>query len=313
MATKRDGFTGACIDVIWDNADFHGGKKNMNVWDYAVCEGYGGEAGLAALMAECWKHDLLVNAWVPAGHLNSGSPVWKNHPGWVMKNARGEPFSNPSGLSHGSLDSGFHDYFRDRVLGVVRKFRLDGLWMDSHLPYAQQLQPPDHTARLAALYREFTLAGARHVMVEGDASVFGAYAIGVEDDWVKEWGRMPEPELFLGSTMQAGSIEPRFYLDHFRRYTAAGAMWVMNWDFLHSPKLTGAEFDAARREVRQVVQDYRTVKDRMVHRYVHEDGSGYTWTNDRDPLHVVWLIKDAKLPDGRSGQAGKVYVVEATR
>jgi hypothetical protein len=48
----------------------------------------------------------------------------------------------------------------------------------------------------------------------------------------------------------------------------------------------------------------------MVHRFVHEDGSGYTWTNDRDGARVVWLLKDAALADGRRGDAGKVYVLE---
>jgi hypothetical protein len=74
---------------------------------------------------------------------------------------------------------------------------------------------------------------------------------------------------------------------------------------------TGDDFADARREVREVVADYRRVKDRMVHRFVHADGSGYTWTNDKDRARVVWLLHDAKLPDGRSGEAGKVYVVEA--
>ena len=55
---------------------------------------------------------------------------------------------------------------------------------------------------------------------------------------------------------------------------------------------------------------YRRVKDRMVHRCAHADGSGYTWTNDRDRTKVVWLLKDAPLPDGRRGQAGQVHVME---
>jgi hypothetical protein len=75
--------------------------------------------------------------------------------------------------------------------------------------------------------------------------------------------------------------------------------------------LTGEDVDAARREIRQVVQDYRRVKNRMVHRFVHEDGSGYTWTNDQDRTKVVWLFRDANLPDGRPGEAGKVYLVQS--
>ena len=94
-----------------------------------------------------------------------------------------------------------------------------------------------------------------------------------------------------------------------RRYVAAGAPWIINWDFLFSDKLKGDDLDAGRREVRQVVQDYGRVKDRMVHRFVHADGSGYTWTNDRDATRVVWLLQDASLPDSRRGQAGQVYVI----
>src|SRR4030095_7003781 len=159
--TASEGFTGASIDVIWDNADFHGGAKNMNVWDYAVCEGYGGTKCLEFLIDECRKHNLLVTAWVPAGHLTSSSPVWKDHPDWILKNQRGENFINPSGgIWHGALDSGFRDYYVDRVARTVRQFGLDGLWLDTHLSYAQQLRPADHSARLAAVYQEFIKAGA---------------------------------------------------------------------------------------------------------------------------------------------------------
>jgi hypothetical protein len=308
--TAREGFAGASIDVIWDNSDFHGGAKNMNVWEYAICDGYGGAKGLRALIDECKRHKLLVIAWAPAGHLTTASPVWKQHPDWLLKNPRGETFKNPSGLYHGALDTGFRDYFRDKLVGVVREFGLDGLWMDTHLSYAQQSRPADHSVRLAALYQDFVKAGAAQLSVEGDASAFGSYGIAIGDDWLKEWGKVPDPELYYGSRMQCGSVDPQFWRTHFRRYVAAGAAWVVDWDFLFSAKLTGDEFDAARREVREVVQDYRRVKDRMVHRFVHEDGSGYTWTNDKDGTKVVWLLKDARLPDGRRAEAGKVYRVD---
>ena len=77
-----------------------------------------------------------------------------------------------------------------------------------------------------------------------------------------------------------------------------------------SEKLGGPEFESARREVRQVVRDFGRVRGRMVHRFAHADGSGYTWTNDRDRSKVVWLLKPATLPDGRSGQAVQVYVIQ---
>lgn len=306
--TAREGFTGASIGVIWDNADFHGGAKNMNVWDYALCEGYGGEAGLKALAEECKSHNLEIIAWVSAGHLWSQSPVWKAHPDWVLLNQRGEKFVNPAGgIWHGALDTGFHDYFRDRVVDAVRRFGLKGLWLDTHLSYAQQTRPPDHAAKLAAIYRDFIKAGAQHLLVEGDASAIGTYAIAISDDWDK----VPDPDLYYGAMLAGGSMDPQFYLSHFRRYVAAGAPWIIDWDFLFTTKLHGEDLDAARSELRRVLQDYRRVKDRMVHRFAHADGSGYTWTNDRDRTKVIWLLKDAALPDGRLGKAGEVHLLEA--
>src|SRR5262249_56796488 len=129
-------------------------------------------------------------------------------------------------------DSGFRDYYHDRVVGIIRDSGVDALWVDTHLSYAQQLRPPDHTARLAALYRDFIRAGAKHLSVEGDASAFGSYGIGIDDDWEKEWGKVPEPDLYYGSAMHAGSMAPGLYMRHFRRYVAAGAPWVIDWDFL---------------------------------------------------------------------------------
>ena len=48
----------------------------------------------------------------------------------------------------------------------------------------------------------------------------------------------------------------------------------------------------------------------MVHRFAHADGSGCTWTNNRDRDRVVWLLKDAPLPDGRRGDVGQVYDIK---
>jgi hypothetical protein len=309
-ATTREGFTGASINVIWDNADFHGGAKNMNVWDYTICDAYGGEAGLKLLMEECKRHDLRVIAWTPAGHLWGQSPVWKEHPDWILLNARGEKFVNPAGgIWHGALDSGFQDYWRERVVDVTRRFGFAGLWLDTHLAYAQQSRPPDHNARLASTYSDFIKAGAKHLLMEGDASAFGSYAIGIGEDWEQQGRKVPDPDLYYGAMLACWSMNPRVYLNHFRRYVAAGAPWIIDWDFLFSEKLTGDELKAARRELRRVVQDYRRVKGGMAHRFAHLDGSGYTWTNDRDSTKIVWLLRDAPLPDGRRGEAGQVYVI----
>jgi hypothetical protein len=308
--TAGDGFTGVAIDVIWDNADFHGGAKNMNVWDLSVCQGYGGEAGLKSLVDGCHRNNLCVTFWAPAGHLWDRAQLWSDHPDWLLQRGDGQSAKTPTGPVFGNLDSGFRDYYRDSITRVIRQFGFDGVWLDAHLSYARQTHPPDHTARLTEIYRDFIKAGARHLLVEGDASVFGRYSIAIGDDWEKAWGKMPEPDLYYGAMLMAGSMEPQFYLRHFRRWTAAGAPWVIAWDFLHSTKLKGEPVEAARREVRHVVQDYQRVKDRMVHRFVHTDGSGYTWTNDRDKSKVAWLLEDAQLPDGRMGQAGNVYVIE---
>jgi hypothetical protein len=123
--------------------------------------------------------------------------------------------------------------------------------------------------------------------------------------------RLAENDLYYGAVLAAGSMNPRFYLNHFRRYVAAGAPWIINWDFLFSTKLGGDEIEPARREVRQVLRDYQRVKDRMGHRFVHADGSGYTWTDDRDKTKVVWLLKNGPLPGGRKGDAGQAYLIEA--
>jgi hypothetical protein len=207
---------------------------------------------------------------------------------------------------YGDLHTGFGDYFRDRSLAAIETFGFDGLWMDSHLSCAGQPRDRPNSQRLAALYCDYIRAGARQLIVEGDASVFGSYGIGIDESW----GQIPSPDLYCNSTMLGWGNDPSLYLRHFRRYVAAGAAWVVSWDFLFSPKLSGPDWDAARREVRAVLRDYAAVKDLMVHRFAHADGSGYTWTNDRDARQVVWLLADAPLPDGRSGVAGTVYVLD---
>ena len=56
------------------------------------------------------------------------------------------------------------------------------------------------------------------------------------------------------------------------------------------------------------LKDYARVRDRMVHRSVREEG--VTWTHDRDATNVVWLLKDATMPDGTAGKVGQVFEIE---
>jgi hypothetical protein len=308
-ATAGEGFTAVSLYSIWDNADFHGGAKNMNVWDFSVCEEYGGEAGLKFLVDECKRHDLQVILWVPAGHLWDKAALWREHPEFVLRREDGSPAKTPTGPVFGSLKSGFGGYFRDRTTHVIATFGFEGVWMDSHLSYAQQTSPPEHATLLTGLYRDLIRAGAQQFLVEGDASAIGSFAVGIDDDWLAQWGEMPEPDLYYGAQLVSGGVNPDFYRQYLRRWVAAGAPWTLEWNVLFSPKLGGREWDLARREVRQVLADYRRVKERMLHRFVHEDGSGYTWTNDQDASKVVWLLTDAPLPDGRLGEAGNVYVI----
>ena len=255
-----------------------------------------------------WRHGSGLSYY-------DGYRGWHAPPQWMQADA--VPMTNPKLMpsllqgtgfqfEHGSAGAllHFHTSLGDQLRNVSRGEALD-------LSYAQQAHPPDHAARLAQMYCDFARAGARRLLVEGDASAIGSYAIAIGDDWEKEWGKVPEPDLYYGATLAAGSINPRFYLDHFRPCVAAGAPWTINWDFLFSRKLSGDDVESARREVREVLRDYKRVKDQMTHRFVHADGSGYTWTNDRDKIKVVWLLREGELPDGHKGEAGQLYLIEA--
>lgn len=227
-ATAREGFTGVSLYSIWDNADFHGGAKSMNIWDLSVCEGYGGAKSLEFLASECKRQNLRVIFWVPAGHLWGQANLWKEHPDWLLRRADGAIAKTPTGPVFGSLNSGFADYFRERVSAVTRQFGFDGVWMDTHLSYAQQTTPADHAARLLRIYQDLSKAGARHFLVEGDASAFGAYAIGINEEWIQQWGKMPDPDLYYGAELVGGGIDPRLYSRYARQWFGAGTPWCWN-------------------------------------------------------------------------------------
>ncbi len=303
-STEADGFTAVLLDNVFDNVEFHGGGKNLNTWSYELCEGYGGAEGLQALVETCRRRGLAVHGWVPTGHVSRDAPMWTEHPDWLLRGEGGEPWNSPSGGFAGDLESGFRDHFLDRVGGLVRRFGLGGLWFDTHLPYAGQPLHAPRSARVAETYAALARAGARTLRVEGDASALAGYA-------TLAFEKLPDdPDLFYGSSMPGTCAEPADVRRLFRRYAASGALWAVPWDFLHNEKISGAEVEAARREILAVLADWRRVRDLMVHRSTHEDGSGYTWTNDRDRRRCVWLLRDARLPDGRRGEAGKVYVIE---
>lgn len=300
-ATVADGFTAVLLDNVFDNVEFHGGGKNLNTWGYDVCEGYGGDAGLAVLVAACRARRLAVHAWIPTGHLSADAPMWQAHPDWLLRDARGEPWKSPSGGVAGDCASGFGAHFVERVGGLVRRHGLAGCWFDTHLPWAGH-----RAAAVAEAYQDIQRAGARDLWVEGDASSLAGYATLTPDG--DGWVLPEDPDLFHGASL-VGIPDARTALARFRRYAASGVWLVVPWDLMHSPKVTGPEVETARAEIRAVVREYVAHRDLMVHRFVHPDGSGYTWTNDRDTRRCVWLLQDAPLPDGRAGRAGGVYVV----
>jgi len=105
-------------------------------YDFLFSEKFGGAAGMKSLCDTAHQHGLHVIQWV-AFELHSWSPLWKQHPEWVLKQASGDPWHAKYAWAEGALwcgrmRGGFREHLYERLKAAREHTGLDAYFWDSY-------------------------------------------------------------------------------------------------------------------------------------------------------------------------------------
>jgi hypothetical protein len=128
----RQVFThGVWESVTSDPARSPGDGNICAPYDYRFAEAYGGAAGMKALTGAARAAGLQVMQWF-SFHFSKFSPLWKQHPDWVLREANGDPWDgNYHILWSGRMRSGYGEHFRESIARLHEEAGLDAIFWDS--------------------------------------------------------------------------------------------------------------------------------------------------------------------------------------
>ncbi|HEY8666648.1 MAG TPA: hypothetical protein VIL86_08295 [Tepidisphaeraceae bacterium] len=105
-------------------------------YDYLFSEKFGGPASIKKLCDAARQLGLGVVQWVGL-EFHAWSPLWKQHPDWVLRKADGDPWSARYSWAQGALwagriRSGFRDHLYQRLKAAQQETGLSACFWDSY-------------------------------------------------------------------------------------------------------------------------------------------------------------------------------------
>ena len=101
-------------------------------YDFRFAESFGGPASVKALTDAARACGIDIFQWF-SFHLSRFSPLWKEHPDWVLREANGDPWDGNYGdLWSGRIHSDYGKWFETRISEVIQDTGLAGIFWDSY-------------------------------------------------------------------------------------------------------------------------------------------------------------------------------------
>ena len=303
------------------------GGNNCCPWEFKLSDFLGGDAGLRAFCDVCHARGLKVYVWI-AGHLHRESPVWKEHPEWIVRNANSTLWDAHYALIHAlSFVHGAAEWMLTDLKNVRAATGIDGVWLDSFTNLTLgpvNWQSPGLEPNSPAVLRflgDLSRAGFE-IMIEG-ISQLGA----------SSWGNLRpadiagQEELMVNSSMRYSiprdwtgekAVTRDFY---FRMLAARAPLGVWLDEFLGRPEPFPPPLPDW---FAPLTHAYNRISDRMISRRLTEVGA--MWLDaERQPaaffafsdgevegvphnLRLTDLLKnETRSLDERRVRAGQIY------
>jgi len=123
---------GVWESVTSDPIDRLGDGNICSPYSLRFAEMFGGEANMKRLYDAAHAAGVKMYQWFGM-QFSKYSPIWKEHPDWILREANGDPWDgNYGSLYCGRIHSGYGKYLEDGVKAVKDNTGLDYIFWDSY-------------------------------------------------------------------------------------------------------------------------------------------------------------------------------------
>ncbi len=132
----RLGFRQVFVHGVWDSvtSDLTPGiEGNMCCpYSFRFAEAFGGAQVMKRLNDKAQALGLRMMQWF-SFHLSQRSPIWREHPDWVLHEANGDPWDGDyHTLWSGRIRSEFGQWFLKQIIDVKKETGISGIFWDSY-------------------------------------------------------------------------------------------------------------------------------------------------------------------------------------
>ena len=132
---KRLGYNEVYTHGVWEGSSNDPKAKLRNIcvnYDFHYADEFGGVSAMKRLTDEA--HRLGIRMWQWCGMaLHNCSPVWKQHPDWILHEANGDPWDAAYRFgAMGDFRTGFSDYMLRCIKTAREDAGIDGVFWDSY-------------------------------------------------------------------------------------------------------------------------------------------------------------------------------------
>jgi hypothetical protein len=320
---RRLGYQEFFTHGVWESvtSDAARAPEDGNIccpYAFRFAEAFGGAAGMKRLVDAAHAAGLRVYQWF-GFQFARFSPLWKEHPEWLLREADGDPWDgNYQVLWCGRMRSGFRDLLLDQIRKVRDDTGIDGIFWDSYQNLGVTCvdwQAPDKAPQaeeIWALQTELQKYGykqrAESITVFGVSQV-GMFGFEAGEFRKRLWSdavRRDEafalldtsPAFFSrrGDPFVAERLGPAdyFWLAGHRAVPIVGARpWDAPADAGHAgPALPGG---AIADQYARVNHLYNAALPRMHRLRLLEGGAATLWLDAAGRPAIVWAFRDGRL------------------
>lgn len=279
-------------------------KAICHVLEYVKSDKYGGNALLKEICDKAHQHGMEVFVWV-LGAVSRLSPMHQGHPEWICLDRSGYPVAAAAHPTLYCMDynSGWADYFAERLLAIKEECGIDGLFIDSY--HNLNFQPINYADPELRTNMPGLIAWQRRMREAGLGTMIETQGIfGTSLNWLDRGHLKTEAQAGVEHTfyknmvciktpwIQSGRIDESFCY----RATANNAPVRLETDFNVPEDLVFPQ-DAWESFLARINHDYLAVGDRMIRRRTLSDDRGVEWMDKgRERVLALWSFADFAYP-----------------
>jgi len=311
----RLGYQQVFTHGVWESvtADDRPGIEGNICCPYAFrfSKKFGGAAGMKRLADAAHAAGVRLFQWF-APQLSRFSPVWKEHPEWLLREANGDPWDGAyEVLWSGRMHSGYGRKLLQEIKQVKRDTGIAGIFWDSYQNLGVtgvDWQGPDKMPQAEAIWRmQAKLQRAGYQQRCEVVTIFGVSSVGMYGfkhdafrrrlwaDTVRHDEAFALLDCSPGFHTESGALGPDkltprdyFWLAAHRAIPSTSAHpWKQD------ERLPGG---AQAEEYARVNHLYNAALPRMHRLRVTTGGKYVLWLDRKNQPAVIWAFQDVKLP-----------------